>query len=762
MNDRLLAKSVTRSQAATESVLLPIHLRDVYDAAGQILEATADDQLRALGLPCEKYRDRLFAIVRFAAAVHDLGKANDHFQRMVHGRRDPQGLRHEWVTLLMLETVQLRAWLSKSLPDHRDWLIAEWAVTGHHPGYGRPSPPRLPVDGAGDGIAMCLDHPDFTACLAWLAEVFHLSGALAELPASIRQVPLVGRDNAFTQIFRFHQRSMAAWAQFSREERALVAAAKSALIAADVAGSALPREIEGETNRMQWIAESFKRRPTAGDFKAIIDDKLDGKELYAFQSAVAESGASVVLLEAGCGNGKTVTAYERARLRHPTRQLFFCYPTTGTATEGFRGYLVTEDHPRLGGRLFHGRADIDLDLLGVAETKDEDRDDLARIESLDAWSTRIASCTVDTVLGIVQNNRRGLFAWPAVAGAALVFDEIHAYDDRLFGALLRFLTELRGIPVLLMTASLPQARRKAIEQCLKRAERSFEAFGGNKGLEGLPRYRLAKVDDPLQEAKQEFGRGGNTLWICNTVDRVIRTANAAAEVGLEPIVYHSRFVYEDRVKRHERVVKAFEPGNRGSLAICSQVAEVSLDLKAVTLLVSEKAPVPALTQRLGRLSRCGGEVRPFIIIEPRSADGSLNYLPYSPEDFELSERWLAALPDGDLSQTSLAAAWQGLREVATRSPAFVPSAWLDGGPATQVLELREPSPGITVILSRHAAAVRARPRDLPRFALPMPPPPKAFKDKWRDWTRVNGVPIAPEETIHYDEDRGAVWATPKA
>ena len=31
------------------------------------------------------------------------------------------------------------------------------------------------------------------------------------------------------------------------------------------------------------------------------------------------------------------------------------------------------------------------------------------------WSTPVVPCTVDTVLGLVQNNKRGLFAWPALA-----------------------------------------------------------------------------------------------------------------------------------------------------------------------------------------------------------------------------------------------------------------------------------------------------------------------------------------------------------
>src|SRR5206468_4565028 len=92
----------------------------------------------------------------------------------------------------------------------------------------------------------------------------------------------------------------------------------------------------------------------------------------------------------------------------------------------------------------------------------------ARLESLESWSTPIVACTVDTVLGLVQNNRRGLFAWPALVQSAFVFDEIHAYDNRLFGALLRFLRDLPGLPVLLMTASLPKAREMALRSVLEK------------------------------------------------------------------------------------------------------------------------------------------------------------------------------------------------------------------------------------------------------------------------------------------------------
>ncbi|MGE0529190.1 MAG: HD domain-containing protein, partial [Bdellovibrionales bacterium] len=105
--EHLLAKSKKPDEPWTNSMSLPGHLCDVYNAAIKILDSTGDNQLHALGLPVGSYRDRFRKIVLLSALVHDLGKANDHFQGMIHGWRDvrinPQGIRHEWVTVLMLK-----------------------------------------------------------------------------------------------------------------------------------------------------------------------------------------------------------------------------------------------------------------------------------------------------------------------------------------------------------------------------------------------------------------------------------------------------------------------------------------------------------------------------------------------------------------------------------------------------------------------------------------------------------------------------------
>src|SRR5262249_7478357 len=160
----------------------------VHRAAGQVLEATGDDQLLALGLmPLEQYLDRFRRIVLLAAAVHDLGKANDHFQGMIQNSTDregkPQGLRHEWVTVLMLEQPAPRAWLLPAVGgSETDWQIVIWSVAGHPPAYNRPSPPER-VQGAGREIELLMEHPDYRRALDFLKEAFSLNEPPPPTPA---------------------------------------------------------------------------------------------------------------------------------------------------------------------------------------------------------------------------------------------------------------------------------------------------------------------------------------------------------------------------------------------------------------------------------------------------------------------------------------------------------------------------------------------------------------------------------------------------
>jgi len=745
---RLWAKGLRRNQTAHPSMLLINHLVDVHTSARLVLQATGKDQLRALGLDPELHHFRFEQCVLLAAAVHDLGKANDHFQGMILGKRDvranPQGLRHEWVTVLLVQ--QLKSWLLPAVGGNElDLAIVEWAVAGHHPAADHPSPPRLCPPGAGVSLLLQVTHPDFQTILNWLrGKAFQID--LGPPPTLATQaIPLTGADNVFGTLAKWMRAAQRLWERLKKSpESRLVAAVKNCLIAADIAGSALPKP--GAATNWKWIIDSFEDRPKAGDLAEVVRFRLGTDKPREFQKAVAASKAGVTFVKAGCGSGKTVAAYMWARDNYPTRRLYFCYPTTGTATEGFRDYLFDESEktPRVGAALFHGRSDIDFELiLHTGNDGQQKLEEQVRHDSLRAWKTPIVACTVDTVLGIVQNNRRGLYSWPALAQSAFVFDEIHAYDDRLFGALLRFIRDLPGLPVLLMTASLPSARRNALEETVAmRKQESLITIKGPAELEERRRYRRIDNVDPVAVVREVLATGKKVLWVCNTVQRVMQTAKELDDLKL--LIYHSRFKYEDRVNRHADVINAFK-GQGPALAICSQVAELSLDLSA-DLLVTDIATVPAIIQRLGRLNRRakeGDPTKPFLVIEPE------NHLPYTPADLADARTWLARLPE-EISQKDLSDRWEQTGE---GQPDLVASAWLDGGPITSVTELRDASPGITVLMEADRDRVQAKPSELARLVLPMPP----TKLQWQEWQRERGLPVAPNGTIDYDPKRGATW-----
>ena len=111
-------------------------------------------------------------------------------------------------------------------------------------------------------------------------------------------------------------------------------------------------------------------------------------------------------------------------------------------------------------------------------------------------------------------------------GAAIVFDEIHSYDDKLFAAFLRFLKEMQGIPCLLMTASLPEARLQRVKDTLAEINEQLGVVSGPEGHETIKRYKRVS-ENPEAHVKTTLDSGGKVLWVVNTVDEAMRRYDAA-------------------------------------------------------------------------------------------------------------------------------------------------------------------------------------------------------------------------------------------
>jgi CRISPR-associated endonuclease/helicase Cas3 len=755
---RLLAKRSRSPDSPEDRETLAYHLGDVIMAADAILEVVGRRIAESLGLSPSSH-GVLNDAVRRAAFLHDLGKANDEFQRMLRSGPPLQALRHEWIS----------TWLPFRFPLLDDWLFegcspdVRWAtlfsVVGHHLQVADLADLRPRPGGGSSRMLFLGDHRDVKACLQVARQRLGLPH-----PPSLERVEIDLVDDALSDLRAALQDAP----DGDNETKRLVAAVKATVIAADVAGSAVPKK---GICLDRWTTEVLSHACTAADLQRVAEIQLDGRRPRPFQERLAATQSLVTFVKAGCGSGKTVGAYLWASRWADGRKLFFCYPTTGTATEGYRDYIVPSDlEPEAA--LLHSRSEVDLeDLIGREDDDLADGqpdaapaiDRAVRIESLLAWDVRLVVSTADQVLGLAQNGRRPLFSFPAIANGAFVFDEIHQYDEFLFGALLRFLDAFRGAPVLLMTASLQPNRRRALEDAVRGTDRELAVIEGPSDLERLSRYLLHEPVSapPWDVVGEALANRGKVLWVANTVDRAVGFAQEAERRGLVPALpYHSRYRYCDRVACHRAVVDAFRSEHPGpALAITTQVCEVSLNLSA-DLLVSDLAPVPALVQRLGRLNRRVTVERPgqpapaFFLTPPGTA-------PYAKAMFDPAavRDWCAKLSGHPVCQEDLARAFEDMAEGPPSS--LVRSAWLDGGPLSAVAPLRDADATIPIVREEdagHCADSRGRPiaKEIARFAIPMTLGPVA--KHLRSWKRLGFAFVAPRGTIDYSERWGARWA----
>ena len=94
---RLLAKSSKNPGNPNDRETLPRHIKDVVKCANAILESIGFRSLQAMKIGVER-GDELSSAVLRGAWLHDIGKANHQFQKMIRqGSPFPQALRHEWI-----------------------------------------------------------------------------------------------------------------------------------------------------------------------------------------------------------------------------------------------------------------------------------------------------------------------------------------------------------------------------------------------------------------------------------------------------------------------------------------------------------------------------------------------------------------------------------------------------------------------------------------------------------------------------------------
>jgi CRISPR-associated endonuclease/helicase Cas3 len=266
--------------------------------------------------------------------------------------------------------------------------------------------------------------------------------------------------------------------------------------------------------------------------------------------------------------------------------------------------------------------------------------------------------TVDQVLLAKFNvNQWGLVETDASA-AAVVFDEIHAYDFYTLGLILNAARELaeRDARLCFMSATMPEFIRKAIAHILK-------PYGGFATVEcpeasEEQRHELYVRSEPLTNAladiESAYRDGNKVLVVANTVDCACEIYRRVCKrVGKEnALLFHSRFIERDRQKRE----KDIQEGNKrsgGYVAVTTQIIEVSLDID-YDVMFTQIAPVDALVQRFGRINRRGiKELSPVFLFQPGKGSEKV----YGEEAIKTAENLFRQIQDGTAVRQGEIAQW---------------------------------------------------------------------------------------------------------
>lgn len=250
--------------------------------------------------------------------------------------------------------------------------------------------------------------------------------------------------------------------------------------------------------------------------------------------------------------------------------------------------------------------------------------------------TPVTVCTIDhLLLALSKTKEEHHLTFLNLANSCLVIDEADFYDAFTQANLLVLLEVLKmlKVPVLLMSASLPESSLRLYQQSgyavkdIKEDQTDYTRVRCN--ITAKVAYEVFEdVRDVLLEATKQ-----PSIIYVNTVDKAIKLktwfSNNFPEQNV--ILYHSRFVENDKQKKEELLIAslgrdAWKEGKAQGIAILTQIGEMSVNI-STDYMVSDVCPIDRLVQRAGRLSRFKSEGGVLTLLIPQQ-NGELYPAPY--------------------------------------------------------------------------------------------------------------------------------------
>lgn len=593
--------------------------------------------------------DRVLRSSLLCVALHDVGKLSRNFQAMMRAKDDAEykkavhgNYRHEIAAIWLVEaaTRQLNA---RAGPFPGGGLLEVMAVAGHHK--------FLTHD-------VLFDAERFKNALAWEPDPWT---AVSEALNLARQMfhdqkwnfPIKALEHREVVHYLTHAPNLTKkgnppfdWLLKCRDDlsqtdparhpafRELFALLKGLLMTADwMASGAVGREDDLDAGKsVVGVA------PTHLEIHMRERGERLGKPFGRFKKFQTDCGkaAGHVIAVAPTGSGKTeaswLWALNQVEQGH-ARKIIILLPTMVTSNsihERLRDFFEGHGH-EVG--LVHSTADL------VRESETEgDEADRADVRSdvlgESHYFRPVTVGTVDQLLVPLFHAGRWAMKTFAAADAAIVIDEIHAYEPHTLGLITLMIEQLAalGTRFMVMSATMPGVLKTTLKGALDSAGRDGPGVTAVEDEELLKSARntWTTCDKPLSESllppdaqgravpspeflrlwgsRNERGEPHKILVVVNTVKRCQDLSRAFREFGFELSCYHSKFIFDHRSVK-ERRINECPP----RLLIATQVVEVSLDID-YDILLTECAPMDALAQRAGRVNRARREVKGRVVV----------------------------------------------------------------------------------------------------------------------------------------------------
>ena len=406
-----------------------------------------------------------------------------------------------------------------------------------------------------------------------------------------------------------------------------------------------------------------------GRFPGLPNDaELHATQKMVMDSARQMDEPGLVIVEEQMGGGKTEAAAMAAEIllqKFGGSGVAFLLPTQATSNAMFarmQNWLqcfIAAQHLDYSQdiHLLHGKAALNQDFASLPLWKatwmgDEPTDGEPIV--VNQWFSGakrgllapFVVGTVDQLLMAALKTKHLHLRHLGLANKVVVIDEVHAYDAYMceyLKCILKYLGSYH-VPVILLSATLPPSRREELLKAYRgelrrRRSRRFSLPGPPRLESGRPAYPLVSLtssnrsmspsyhvitkpsdsrsiklgyildnlDDLVSELKIVLRDGGCACVIRNTVRRAQEAYEVLkAELDVEVLLIHSRFVATDRAANDGHISKLLGPDEssrpKAMVVVSTQVIEQSLDVD-FDYMITDIAPIDLMIQRMGRLHR---------------------------------------------------------------------------------------------------------------------------------------------------------------